>query len=101
MEKQDPKKRKRRTLKPIEKTGKEFLQRSRVLSYRDQESCLLMHGLQATHKLRGLNVDVKKITKLHQGPNQHKGAKSRKEKKTFRLSIIKKKKKKGGKGQTH
>ena len=80
MEKQDPMKRKR-TLKPIEKTGKEFIQRSRVLSYRDQQSCLLMHGLQATHKLRGLNVDVKKITKLHQGPNQHKGAKSRKEKK--------------------
>ena len=36
-------------------------------------------------------VEVKKITKLHLGPNQRQGAKSRKEKKTFGLSIKKKK----------
>ena len=51
-----------------------------------------MCGLQATHELEGLNVEVQKITMLCQGPKQYKGLKSRKKKKAFGFLI----KKKGG-----
>ena len=46
--------------------------------YQDQESRLLMRGLQATYELKGLNVQVQNITMLYQSPKQYKGLKSRK-----------------------
>jgi len=45
-----------------------------------------MHRLQATHELRGLNVEVQNITMLCQSLKQYKRLKSRKE---FGLSIKK------------
>ena len=48
-----------------------------------------MSGLQATHELRRLNVEVQKIIMLYQGPKQNKVLKPKKNK-VFRLSIRKK-----------
>ena len=56
-----------------------------------------MCGLQATHELEGLNVEVQKITMLCQGPKQYKGLKSRKKKKSIWVFN----KKKGGEAQIH
>ena len=71
MGKQDSKERRKGILKPIETAGNEFLQKSRSLVYSRM-------GCRQPTSSRGLNVEVQKITILHQGPKPLKGLKSRK-----------------------
>ena len=61
---QDPKKRREGILKLTETTSES--------PYKNQESRLLTHGLQATHELRRLNVEVQNIMILYQSPKQYK-----------------------------